>query len=666
MGRGLAVSCLVALSFSALAAQIDFDAPGETLGRAIERLGAQIGQRLYVTANIRDEVVVIHVSDVDQNELLTKIAAVANAEWRSTPSGLVLERTPVRERELKEKSIALRASKVEEYLRQFDKEIGASFTTDQATAIANGIVEAAKRGEVSPVSADQRALWNRGPTARLAHRLLRTVALAELVDIPFAGRRVFALEPTKLQYPLGPGAKGAFAQFVEEQNVWAATVGTIANPPQLNIASNPLTQKSVMAEVRTDYYLEVRRTEMDAALFCNLLRPSPSGRPETVFQVIVPSARNAGIWQALGPIKQVPDVPPLVRYVLNGVFNLSLEEGKPPTVAEFEQLYEPEKYDLAGAFADCVFTEFYPGDDFVGLVGDGSAFVLPYLFSVEGSLERFERYLPGLADVVISKSQGWVTIAPSDPHRDTESRVPRAVLRQYLQSAKRSRSVTFEDIAAFNSRVNEPSTLAMIHLIALDVSGWQMSDSSSWHVSRLYGSLSFAQRRSLAEGGVVRYGDLPQSSKALFIALTTSKEIYGLVPVSPGLSRGDGRHAEPTRVLSHGIPFNAVFSLEMTSQSTVITYQARSGALTPQYALSPDSVAYQEKARADGTMTRGLPDAYAMGTNCTYHFRISYADDMKQSFIITCPVPDPDAKPGAWTELPPETVEQIRKLIAGG
>jgi hypothetical protein len=665
MGRGLAVLCLAALSCAALTKPIDFDAPGETLGRAIERLGAQIGERLYVTANIRDEVVVIHVTDVDQKDLLAKIAEVANAEWRSTPSGMVLERTPIRERALRERSIALRASKVEEYLRQFDKEIAAPFTSDQALAIANGIVEAAKQGELSPYSPAQHSLWNRGPTARLAHRLLRTVPLADLVDLPFAGRRVFAVDPTKLQYRLGSGAKDALTKFVNEQNLWAATVGPIANPEQLNISSNPLTKKSVMADVRTDYYLEVRRAEMDTPLFCNLLRPTPSGRPETVFQVIIPSARNERIWQALGPIKKLPDVPPLVRFVLNSAFNLGLEEGAPLTLSEFERLYEPDQYDLAGAFADSVFDEFFSEDDFVGLVGDGAAFVLPYLFTAERSRELVERHLPDLADVVLKKDNAWVLVVPSDPHMATESRVPRGVLRQFLQSAKRSRAVTFEDVAMLNSRLKEPSILAMVHLRALGVTGWQMFESSSWHVSRLYGSLPFSQRRSLAEGGTVRYGDLPPSGKALFSALTTSKEIYGVIPVSPGLSRGDGRHAEPTLVLADGIPFDATFSLETTSESTAITYSARLGAMVPQYAVTADSIAHQEKSRSAGTSLRGSPDGYAMGTNRTYHFRVTYADDLKQSFIIEYPVPDPDAKPGPWTALPPSIVEQVRTLVGG-
>jgi hypothetical protein len=645
---------------------IDFHAPGEGLGRAVERLAAQTGRKLYVASSLKDEVVVVHATDVGLEDLLARIADVANAEWRTSASGSVLERTPVKERELREQSLARRSRLVTEYLAKFEKDLAAPFTADDAIAIANGIVERAKANDLSPMSPEQRALWEKGPAARLAHRLLLTLDAESLVDVPFGGRRVFGLKPTKLQYALGKGADEAFEQYVAEQNVWAASTSAFTNPEQLNIVTNPLTRRSAVADVRTDFLLEVKRTEMDTPLFCNLLLPSPDGRPSVVYQVIVPSARNSGVWQALGTVTEVPDVPRLMRTVLRELHNFAIEPGEPPTQDDLALLYDPSKYDLAGALAESVFAEYYRDKDLVALLGDNGAMVTPYLFGARGSIERFERYLPDLCDATLWHDGAWTLVEPSDPHRETLTRTPRTELRNLLLAARKTGSASFDDLAAFNAKLMEPSAVAMAHLMVLGVTGWQqMGGTGFWHVSRLYGALSPSQRRLLADGGGVRFGDLAPHAQRLFEALTTSSEIQGIEPINPNTARLVGRRGEPTLLLVDGVPRDATFSLDLKSEASVITYAMRAGSFTVQHATTAESVAYQEKMRASGDTRGRLPDAYAMGATRTYHFKIVYASDLSQSFIVTCPVPDPEAKPGKWTDLPPDIVERVRKAMGG-
>src|SRR5690349_15931424 len=72
---------------------VRFDAAG-TLGSSIKSLSNVIGERLDVAPALDSEVVVIHVTDVDQEELLSKIATVVTGRWRSTSTGQILERTP--------------------------------------------------------------------------------------------------------------------------------------------------------------------------------------------------------------------------------------------------------------------------------------------------------------------------------------------------------------------------------------------------------------------------------------------------------------------------------------------------------------------------------------------------------------------------------------------
>lgn len=652
---------LSALLFSGSALAVDFDAPGQTLGRAVERLGAVLGRRLYVSAELRNLVVVVHVSDVSQADLLARIADVAEARWRETASGSVLERTPAESAALRRKSIAARAKLVTDYLKGFEKGLAKEMTSADAEQIARQIVARAESGDLSPMSADQRNLWGQGPAGRLTHRLLLEIDPALLVDIPFGGRRVFAFKPTKLQYGLGLGAQDAFNAYAREQNIWASTVASIPNPAQLNISSNPLTKKQTILGPSTDILLEVRRSEMDTPLFCNLIEPMPEGRPEVLYQVIVPSARNAGIWAALGPIEAVPPGPDLVRYVVSAMYRV----GPVPTPSQevLEGLYDPDVFDAGCALAEWVLADFYRGRDLVALVCDRSALLVPYLIPVRQSRERFEEYLPDLADVTLRHDEDWTLIEPSDAHVATVTQSPRGAVRRLMQTVKRTGEVGLEAAAELCAAVTEPSALAMTHLMTLEVPGLDlMGSTASWHVLRLYGALSSSQRRHLAQGGAVRYGDLPPAAQKMFVALTTSREIQGMVPVSENTARLVGRRGEPTAVLVSGVPMDASFTLQTVSNETIALYSSQSG--SPRFLgnANPGAIASM-LTNPEGQQE---PFLYAMGRLETYDFTVTYSGEMSQTFLVRCAVPSRGAKPGPWTDLPASIVDEIKKAMAGG
>ncbi len=665
--RVLVVSLAVLCAAWAGAAPIDFHSSGQTLGTAVERLGQQLGRKLYVSANIRDEVVVVHVTAVEPDELLKRLADVANAQWRTTASGDVLERTPIKVAELKKASTDLRAKEVREYLEQFAAELAKPFGADDARQLSNRIIEGAQRN-TSGFMPDLRDVWARGPAARLAHRLLLAIDPDQLVDLPFSSRRVFTLNPTKLQYPLSAGAIEAFQKYAQEQNVWAATVAETPVPDGLNIVSNPLTNKKLVSDVPNDFYLEVKRMGMDSPLFCNLVIPRKDMLSQPVFQVIAEVPNRTAAYTALGRVTEVPEsTPRLLRHVLSGSLGIgTVIDALSPSEAEV--FYEPSKLDLAGMLAEFVLAAALSGEDLVALLGDGQSFQLSRLLPVVKKRSQFVQYLGDIVGCSVASEGGWTLIEPKDPHRVTSAQTPREAVRRLMADTRKRGRLLFEHMADLNSVVNEPSVLAAVYLRATGVIGWQ-NIGDNWHVSRLYGSLTDQQRRALAQGEGIPFGQMSQDQRRLFTALTVNSSIDSSEPAGSGLTRINNRgQSEPTILLADGIPPEAQFTLEIKEESAIYAYVKKLDGYGVSFRSEPGSVAYQEKTRLNPREgdTSQRPDGYAMGTLRVYLFRVRYSDKYWQTFSVREDYPDPDAKPGPWTDLPKEIVEQIKLGMSGG
>jgi hypothetical protein len=204
-------------------------------------------------------------------------------------------------------------------------------------------------------------------------------------------------------------------------------------------------------------------------------------------------------------------------------------------------------------------------------------------------------------------------------------------------------------------------------LRALGISGWQeIGQQNQWHISRIYGSLTETQRIALANAGRVQFSDLVREQKDLFTALTTSREIDSVEPTGLGTARQMGRIGEPTVLLAGGIPGDAALTLEVVSERLPFTYTKVSEGLRMAFPTNPYSIAATQKASDEGRQESNGTAFYAMGTLRTYKFRVRYADDMWQLFSVREQIADPDAKPGPWTDLPADIVEQVKKSMGGG
>ena len=668
---GLALLALGPLS----AGRVDFDAPGQTLGRAVQRLGEQTGQRLYVSPNIRDEVVVVHATDVELGDLMAHLADVANAEWRATQSGTVLDRTPAMERELREKSVARRAAEVTEYLDSALRSLPTNFTTDDAKLLGERIKElgAAQRANQADtaVRMEIESAYQRGPAGRLALRLLKTIDPKHLVDLEFAERRVFNLTPTKLQRGFGDGAKEAFETFVREQNVWAATVGGVQS--DLNYSSNPLMHTASVDVAPTDWCIVVSKGEMSAMVFANLVATRPDGTTETLFQFYPPEKRIVELGQFMGAEQRYPPgMTGLVKELAEAA--ASARTKSPKVLGDEARAYvlNPVDGDVGGLIAGFTMKLRYPGADIVAIVPDETIYIAQYLLSTVDRPALYDKaFAVGLA-LDVKATGAWTCIEPLDPYVASHERTPRAALSTYLRSVSRIGTVTLDDYADLCVETSRPSYVADYDLILLGLPRAQMAGTQrTWNVIKLYGLLSPALKLQLAQGATVRFSQLDSVQRAAFLRLAVSQPVDNREPRRSG-ERGfaiAARPVEPTELLADGIPADAELSLRVDEEPVAFGHQKVGDGYKFFSAFTPSVVAMYENARKDPSSmppTVVLPDAWTAGVRRTIGMRLQYATDKWQTFTLTEDIPARNTKPGPWTELPPEIIEQIKKAMAAG
>ena len=647
----------------------DFDAPGVSLERAVSELGVRLGVRLDVAPPIQDEIVVIHVTDVRFEDLYERIAKVAHAEWQTTSQGRLLVRTKEVQAALRAASLKFRADHIREVLQKVAEPLGREFTADDARTLRDALLDSANRnGGVGTHPAFDGA-FSRGPLARLTVRLLLSVSAEQLADLRYGARRVFAYKPTKLQYPFGPGAGDAFASYAKEQNVWSAVAAGTEYKPLY--AGDPLGNLRPVTETEQGFQIVVKHGQMDSMLFCNLVLPKPEVPDSVLYQAIADPANRRAMSFAGAAKFEVPEsASSLLRWVIACTIRPSEQAVASPSREDLALLQDPTKFDVAGAIAECAIRKRFADRDLVALFSDKGALLCYSLFPFQSKPEPFDLCFADLTEERVSADGSWTLVEPADPYEATALRTPRRALADLIANSRTTKQITFAQLAQFNSVLEEPSVLMFFYLGPLGYSGYQNAGSpQSWLVSRLYGSLSAGLREALKQGRRVAYGDLTVAQRQRFLDLALSDMVSSTQEMGPGLSRYAGQIADPTNLLTQGMPAEVPLTLDIKSDFAPFAYAKTGDAYRPLYQAPASSIASIEKRKSDpqGRPSRSLvPDGYAMGEVVTYTFRIQYAERMWQTFIVTEERTDPKATPGDWTKLPPDVVQEIKKLIDGG
>ncbi|MCH7945305.1 MAG: hypothetical protein IIC73_04725, partial [Armatimonadetes bacterium] len=543
--------------------KIDFVAKGERLETIVERLDGQFDTKLSVAADLADEIVVVNAKDVDYFRLLEKIAGVVHAKWTSSrPNRMHLERTQKMARDLRDSSLAMSAEQIKNFLDSFDDALARPFSAERAVTMRNQL------GRL-------RTEYAKGPAARLAVRLLKSVDPKLLAGLEYGERRVFNLTPTALQIGFGNGAKEAFEKYVVEQNVWAAV--SQGQGYRVMAAMDPLSHQQPVSEPPYELSIELQ-TGVGTTMFANLIGWNPNGVRQYYYQV---RPRNPGV-VALLPFRRTEyELPEWLTDLDRELFAAyaAISGGKRAELSEeaSDFLKKPTEGDLGGRMAAAVLSRRYQGRDLVALMPDGDAYRMIYMLSVVENHELFDDLLDRGLAWTVNEDEGWVTVRPKDRYTAWYRRTPRKSLEKYLASVVKNGRSTFEDYTAFVAKLRWPSRIDGTYTRFLGLPMNRLgSGRDEWNLLRLYGLMTQTQKAALAQGGALTYSSLSREQKNAFYRVTLSSQIDSRRYLGEDEASGfqpDQGMTEPTEVLLNGIPPDAVVSISATGIPAVYAYQ---------------------------------------------------------------------------------------------
>lgn len=658
---------LIAAAILGSPATVTFECPATRVEQVLKTLEPITGLRFQCAELFRQTPLVISAHDVPTRELLEHIAHTVGGAWR-TEKGVDVLYQPVEvakaERDasfaaqvaevkqaiadtFKKSPEPLNATEVDGYFRSLNALAG-SIAQDQ---LNRGLREA------------YQAQSMRSPSWRALSRLVRFISPEEIVR---GGRRVvFAMQPTPRQRPLGPGAADVLRDLQVEQELWARTLARL--DPQgesrrhVEMSGDPLSQlwpPQTGATLR----LVVRRTP--GAVNFDLMEVAENAPESIGLQRVQMSARSdalntlyGGIQTPLAGDDPIP-LSPLAKELAAAVRVLGTEgvDSLNPALKLF--LQDPVTHDpLSLAPSECM----------LELAKQRKAPLVAWLTEQMGAigavrdsitLKQFlasSQVKPGGLEYKIV--DGWIVARPFDPVTAREEHLDRTALRRFAQSIEQERGVrllNFAELAA-SSQSPRPAPMANLWMLLFDGLSTSLLGGTTWEAARLYGLLSPDVRRSLEQGGTVRFDRLSPTQKDRFedLAFSTIVARSGEGPMERWM-------LEPTVLLARGVPGEAELALEVRSDSVPYRYQTlSSGRVMPLMVAEIGRIASIERSGTPPDTFAG----YAMGTQSVATVRFAYAADLGQSFKMVGNAVDAHARPVPWTELPAPFPEQIRDYL---
>lgn len=179
---------------------VSFSTSAGNIGVVVDALAKQTGVPLAVTASMKSDVVVLHAEGVPLNKLLARVGEVTEGTWElSGTTWTLVPNRAVRE--------AARLARRADRLKKLREELAKA---------SKPPAEADKNPEAFPAMD-----FMGGGDWRVA-RMVSTLELGTLVDLPTGGRVVYATTPTRMQRSFTPNARH-IQEMIAEHNKAAAT-----------------------------------------------------------------------------------------------------------------------------------------------------------------------------------------------------------------------------------------------------------------------------------------------------------------------------------------------------------------------------------------------------------------------------------------------------------
>lgn len=636
--------------------QITLTLRARSLKSALAELSKVSGIKLEVSANMESEPLLLKVKDVALPLLREKIAEATFAEWEKTQDGYLLKRSPQLIAAQEKEEIAERTRAWREILDRLQKGIEeeGEYTAANAQAAWARLeaFEATLRSGQRPFEpSSELPIVMATPVGRLAKRIAATVDPAVLASAPLDQRIVLAIQPNRVQRPLGKSVEPAIRQFEAEMRAWAGATPRGARSPASfgNEALRFLWEFEGQNVPELGKVLVVITNRLGMIPWYEVIVADKSGNYVVRHRVHLQTPAAAPAESARPEDKSPLTLSPLFREAADRVRFMFGPGASKPAGAPSDELrsmiLRPDQNDPNRLLDELLFewADLY-GSNLVSSPPDASLFFLMPIEQETITPSALRAGLTQRSDAAsVVESPGWMVVRPPGGRIGVRMRLNRAALARFAPEVVGPDGATVNALGRYAASPEMTEFafqfgIAWLSLLAPNI-GEAANQTGQFLVYRLHGSLPLEARRRLLEGAEIPIGALDPATREVIRSLVyDSSSGLSLAPRpssedSPIRSPWSHLATEITEVCPNGLPANAVLTLSATSQEMVIGKGLSSAGYPSTYVMSPDSMAMDRLSRIDPVRfqnfgTQATFESFQYGTEETWNYRIRLTEEV--------------------------------------
>ena len=537
------------------------------LPNVLAELGKQTGEVLESTPQFENEVLLVRVTGLPTETVLSAIASAAAGRWEKTARGRRL--IP---------DTALRNKQETDAMKR------------QVEAIQKQIAQLTAVDPAIKSSITQNFGIN---TSKVLGELLKGINPRTLASVPVGGRIVFSTEPTQMQLPFGSNASQVISALVAQHNKEvqgrASDVAEAAGSGQPEMPefmrqfvdryTKPIgsvskanlifqRQASFFGQVSLDIYNEKGESAYTAQQLLGEMFNQP--------------ADDAALKPSTGtstPIELSPDS--VAIFSMQPDFrDGQIVAGKPipaETLARLRKVTITDPLSLR-ATDEVLGWAAAEKKNVVALLPD-AMMVDPLAYTkTMPTVEAFRTGLDRATLLRASELPGVTVLSPADPIEDRRNRVNRRSLEVLLSASAKKGIAGLLDLAEFARTSPSPTENGVLMLYSTvfmpEITSLTMVEASTWDGLRLFGNLGALPRKALADSRTISFSALPAGSLApiLFGAsarpVTESADDGMLASMMAMMGGGsDGYKSEVTEIMPNGVPAAGSLSAAVKEES---------------------------------------------------------------------------------------------------
>ncbi|HWA84137.1 MAG TPA: hypothetical protein VG820_11910, partial [Fimbriimonadaceae bacterium] len=517
-----------------------------------------------------------------------------------------------------------------------------------------------------------------GPTHRLILKLLKAIPVDRLASMKPGQREIYCLNPTKLQNGLGPKARQAIEEFLQEQKLFADAVAVAQMPKRSGreTVDEALSWPDPIEAKDDDFYLSLGIGYNDD-FACNLLL---RGRafPQTLSQFFGRSPSDSKVYEiGSQPSKSgdkiiafSPESEELIR-VAKETFGQASKARTQPSPALLNRLAHPAEFDpLSLTTSDALSALAQEGQkNLVAWVPDAAFLLTLYPATMQPLTVEKARQILGASSqgMDMAEEGSWLIMKPHNPYRARLETDDREAIGALVQAAIHGDGQLLPyAIYAASSGHGPYDGLGTAFMFLVDPSAGSMTDGSNWGALKLYGSFDASRRAALERGEHFAFRSLTPKQKEIVKFITFGQLINNAVYDNPNMSRIAAKQAEPTEVLTDWAPDDCQVAMQVNRRQVLFGYDRDAkGEMKPSRTIDPATIGwflYAKDHPKPGENVPLPPDAYAVGEQALFHLRLIYGPSLWNELLLTENTPPKD-RPVPWTQLPDEFKKGIEKAL---